>query len=140
MTASDALNLARDYDLRVALDGADLLLEAAVNPPADVIAALKAAKSAIVRELRLRSARDRQRQEEMERREIVRWINNSFVSSAPGICCHCGGGAKPGDSFVRLFVGSDRSDVHQACWGPWREAQEALARRALGLGANSAAG
>jgi hypothetical protein len=112
MTAADALKLARDYNLRVTLDGADLLLEAAVDPPADVIAALKAAKPAIIRELRLRSARDRQRREETERREIVRWINNSFAPSAPGICCHCGSGAKTGDPFIVSFVGNDRSDVH----------------------------
>jgi hypothetical protein len=122
----------------VILAGADLLLEYDVDPPADVIAALKAAKPAIVGELRARAARDHARREEEERREIVRWINNNFVPSAPAICCHCGGGQRAGDRFVLLFVGSDRADVHQTCFGPWRETQDALARKALGLEAPTA--
>ena len=102
-------------------------------PSADVVAAFKAAKSAIVSELRLRQALDRQRREELERRDISRWINSHFNSSAPGQCIHCGGGPRNNDRFVIVFVGSDRADVHASCHQTWLAERQAAARRALGL-------
>jgi hypothetical protein len=126
----DVLRMAKSAGVTVQVEGSNLVLEYDADPPEDVIVALKAAKPAIVGELRVRSARDHSRREEVERREIVRWINNNFVPSAPGICCHCGG-AQAGDGFVLLFVGSDRADVHSSCHPVWLAAREAEARRAL---------
>jgi hypothetical protein len=140
VTLDDALKLARDYGVRVTLDGDDLSLEADMAPPADLVAALKAAKSVIVGELRLRQALERQRREEVERRDITRWINNHFISSPPGRCIHCGGDPRANDRFVLIFVGSDRADVHAACHPLWLAERERAARSALGLEVDSAAG
>jgi hypothetical protein len=140
VTVDDALKLARDYGVRVTLDGDDLSLEADRAPPADLVAALKTAKSVIVGELRLRQALDRQRREEVERRDITRWINNHFISSPPGRCIHCGGGPRANDRFVLIFVGSDRADVHASCHQTWLAERQAAAREALGLETDSAAG
>ncbi len=46
----------------------------------------------------------------------------------------CGEGAREGDVFVRLYCGDDSGDVHTSCQPAWREAEEARARAALGLG------
>jgi hypothetical protein len=135
MRVDDVLRMATSACVTVQVEGSNLVLEYDADPPEDVIAALKAAKPAIVGELRVRSARDHSRREEVERREIVRWINNNFVPSAPGICCHCGGGPRAGDGFVLLFVGSDRADVHSSCHPAWLAAREAEARIALGIDA-----
>ena len=133
MTVDEALELARRHGVRVTLYDNSLSLEADVAPPAGVVAALKAAKSAIVGELRLRNALDRQRREEVELRDITRWINNHFISSPPGRCIHCGGGPRANDRFVLIFVGSDRADVHASCHQTWLAERQAEARKALGL-------
>jgi hypothetical protein len=140
VTVDETLELARRHGVRVALNDNNLSLEADTAPPAEVIAAFKAAKSAIVGELRLRQALDRQRREEVERRDITRWINKHFISSPPGRCIHCGGGPRANDRFVLIFVGSDRADVHASCHQTWLNERQAAARRALGLEADSAAG
>jgi hypothetical protein len=140
MTVDEALELAQRHGVRVALNDNNLALEADVAPPADIVAALKAAKSVIVGELRLRQALERQRREEVVRRDITRWINNHFISSPPGRCIHCGGGPRANDRFVLIFVGSDRADIHASCHQKWLAERQAAARKALGLETDSAAG
>jgi hypothetical protein len=108
MRVDDVLRMATSAGVTVQVEGSNLVLEYDADPPEDVIAALKAAKPAIVGELRIRAAQDCQRHQEVQRREIVRWINNSFVRSAPGICCHCGRGPQAG-RWVRLAVRRQRS-------------------------------
>jgi hypothetical protein len=88
-------------------------------------------------EERVREAQDRQRRGEIEQREITRWINKHFTSSPLNICAHCGHGPKSGDPFTRPYVAADQADVHRSCHGPWRAAQETLARAALGFEAAS---
>jgi hypothetical protein len=140
VTVDEALELARRHGVRVALNDNSLSLEADMAPPAEVVAAFKADKSAILGELRLRQALERQRREEVERRDITRWINNHFISSPPGRCIHCGGGPRANDRFVLIFVGSDRADVHAACHPLWLAERERAARSALGLETDSMAG
>jgi hypothetical protein len=62
-----------------------------------------------------------------------RWINDHFTASPPGVCAHCGEGARADDPFVLLFVASDRADVHSSCHAAWRAEREAEAMAALGL-------
>jgi hypothetical protein len=133
VTIDEALELARRHGVRVALSDNNLFLEADTAPPADVVAPLKADKPTIVGELRLRHALERQRREEVERRDITRWINNHFIASPPGRCVHCWGGSRANDRFVLIFVGSDRADVHASCHQTWLAERQATARRALGL-------
>jgi hypothetical protein len=138
MTVHEALELAQRHGVRVTLNGNNLSLEADAVPPADVVATLKSLEPAILGELRLGQALDRQRREEVERRDITRWINTHFASSPPGCCVHCGGGPRWGERFFPISVGANRADVHASCHQAWRSAREAEARRALGLEANHA--
>jgi hypothetical protein len=70
-----------------------------------------------------------------KRREVVRWINDHFESSPPGVCGHCLGVSRPADPFVTLFVGEDRADIHASCYLPWLTEKEAQARIALATSA-----
>ena len=105
MTVDDALKLARDYGVRVTLEGNDLALEAEAQPPPGVVAILGRGKRDIVAVLRQRKAE--------ERRRIVQWVNDHFTPSPADICAHCREGPRPEDPFVLLFVGSDRGEAAQ---------------------------
>ena len=126
MTVEEALELARRHGVNVMLDGDSLHLEADAPPSNGLLAILGRGKWDIVAALRLREAE--------ERRRIVQWVNNHFASSPPGVCAHCGDGPRSDDSFVLLFVGNDRGEVHASCHSAWIAQQEAQARSALGLG------
>jgi hypothetical protein len=126
MTVEEALELARRHGVNVMLDGDSLHLEADAPPSNGLLAILGRGKWDIVAALRLREAE--------ERRRIVQWVNDHFAASPPGVCAHCGGGPRPDDPFVLLFVGNDRGEVHGNCHASWLEQREAQARSALGLG------
>jgi hypothetical protein len=127
-TVADALALAAVHGVKVSLapSGRDLEIEADSEPPAAVIAVLSRGKFDIVAALRRQA-------EEERRRLIIRWVNNHFMPHPAGVCCHCGGGPRERDTFVQLFCGDDRADIHHGCWSAWQAAQEALAIEALGL-------
>src|SRR3984957_10296887 len=129
MTANEALELARSHGVEVRLNAAGdgLNLEVEADPPQALINVLRRTKWDIVAALR---------QHEIDRRRplIARWINDHFASTPPGICRHCGEGAREGDAFVRLYCGDDSGDVHTSCQPEWQEAEDASARAALGLG------
>jgi hypothetical protein len=126
MTVEEALELARRHGVNVMLDGDSLHLEADAPPPTGLLAILGRGKWDIVAALRVREAE--------ERRRIVQWVNDHFAASPPSVCAHCGGGPRPDDPFVLLFVGNDRGEVHGNCHTSWLEQREAQARSALGLG------
>ena len=132
MTVTEALELARLQGVEVTLDGNDLVLKAEAAPPPRLLAILGRGKWDIVAALRLREAE--------ERRRIVQWVNDNFASSPPGVCAHCGEGARAEDPFVLLFVGNDRGEVHASCHSAWIAQREAQARSALGLGIGPTAG
>jgi hypothetical protein len=125
MTVDDALALARSHGVRVTLDSDDLVLEADAPPPPGLLAILGRGKWDIIAALRQREAE--------ERRRVVQWVNDHFASSPPGVCAHCGGGLRPDDPFVLLFVGNDRGEVHASCHSTWLAERESEACRALGL-------
>jgi hypothetical protein len=125
VTVTEALELARLQGVEVTLDGDDLVLKAEAAPPPGLLAILGRGKWDIVAALRLREAK--------ERRSIVQWINDHFISSSPGVCVHCGDGERVDDNFVRLFVGTDRGEVHGSCHSTWLAERAAEARRALRL-------
>ena len=129
MTVDEALDLARSHGVEVRLStaGNGLHLEARAEPPPRLLAILGCGKWDIVAVLRQREAE--------ERRRITQWVADNFTSSSAGFCALCGGGPRPDDPFVLLFVGSDRADVHSSCHSAWRAEKEAEARKALGAGA-----
>jgi hypothetical protein len=123
VTVDDALQLARDHGVQVALDGNDLALEADARPPEKLLAILARGKFDIVAVLRQRRAEDRRR--------VVEWVNDHFAASPLGVCAHCGEGPRLEEPFVLLFVGNDRGEVHASCHSAWLAEREAEARRAL---------
>jgi hypothetical protein len=123
VTVDEALSLAHSYGVNVTLDGDALALEADAPPPPSVLAILGRGKWDIIAALRQREAEQRHR--------VVQWINDHFTSSPAGICTHCGGGPRPDDPFVVLFVGNDRAEVHASCHRVWLAAREAEAGEAL---------
>jgi hypothetical protein len=129
MTVDETLELARSHGVEVRLNvaGDGLNLEVEADPPQALMNVLRRTKWDIVAALR---------QHEIDRRRplIAGWINDHFVSTPPNICRHCGKGAQEDDIFVRLYCGDDSGDVHAYCQPAWREAEEARASAALGLG------
>jgi hypothetical protein len=125
MTVDDVLRMAKAAGVTVLVEGYDLVLEYADDPPAHLVTMLRRYKPELVSALRMRQAE--------QRSLITQWINDHFVSSPPGVCAQCGGGERAGDPFVLLFVGNDRADVHGSCHPAWQATREAEARRALGL-------
>jgi hypothetical protein len=121
MTAAEALALAKVYGVTILPDGNDLDVIADCEPDPDLLDAIAGCKAEILAQLR------------EERRRITQWINANFSSSSPDVCRHCSRGPGLGDVFVRLYCGDDSGVVHQSCWHAWQAAEEALARRALGL-------
>ena len=129
MKANEALELARSYSVEVRLNaaGTGLDLEVETDPPQALVNILARAKHEIVATLR---------QQEIDRRRplITRWINDHFTSTPPGVCRHCGNGAREGDIFVRLYCGDDSGDVHASCQAALREAEEVKSSRRPGAG------
>jgi hypothetical protein len=132
MTVEDSLELARRHGVNVMLDGDSLHLEADAPPPNGLLAILGRGKWDIVAALRLREAE--------ERRRVIQRIADNFTPSPPGVCAHCGEGARVADPFVLLFANDDRADIHSSCHSAWWAKREAEARSALGLGIRPMAG
>jgi hypothetical protein len=125
MTVDDVLRMAKSAGVTVLVEGCDLVLEHEADPPPNLVAMLRHYKPELVSALRMRQAD--------QRSLITQWVNDHFASSPPGVCAHCGDGARPEDPFVLLFVGGDRGQVHSNCHPPWLAEREAAARRALQL-------
>ena len=132
MTVEEALELARRHGVNVMLDGDSLHLEADAPPPNGLLAILGRGKWDIVAALRLREAE--------QRRRVIQRIADNFTPSPPGVCAHCGEGARVADPFVLLFANDDRADIHSSCHSAWWAKREAEARSALGLGIRPMAG
>ena len=131
-TVDDVLRMAKSAGVTVLVEGYDLILEHEADPPPHLVAMLRHYKRELVGALRMREAE--------QRSLITQWINDHFTSSPAGVCAHCGGGPRPDDPFVLLFVGTDRGEVHSSCHSTWLAEREAEARKALGLEAHSAGG
>jgi hypothetical protein len=132
MSVDDVLRMAKSAGVTVLVEGYDLILEHEADPPSHLVAMLRHYKRELVGALRMREAE--------QRSLITQWINDHFTSSPAGVCAHCGGGPRPDDPFVLLFVGTDRGEVHSSCHSTWLAEREAEARKALGLEAHSAGG
>ena len=162
MSAVEALKAARAAGIRLEIDGEDLLLEAAVPPPASVLDYLSHHKADVVRILR--SAEDGWSAEAWqiffdERAGIVEfdggllrsdaeaqafaccileWLNRNPARSPPGRCLACGDREHGHDLLVPYGVEpTGHAWLHSRCWEAWhaarkREAVSAL--KAIGVG------
>ena len=161
MSAAHALQAARAAGITVRIDGAELLLEAAVPPPADVIDLLSRNKTGILARLRPGvdgwSAADwraffderagiaefdgglpRAKAEALAFDCcVVEWLNRNPAWSELGHCLKCGREDRPGDPLVPFGTEpGSHAWLHRTCWPAWHRARqdEAIAAlRAMGI-------
>ena len=158
MSAVEALKAARAAGIELALDGDDLVLNAASAPPAAVLDALSRHKAEIVALLRpgpdgwsaedwqayfderagiiefdgglLRAEAETQAFEAC----VVEWLNRNPVCSQPGRCLDCGDREHAHDPLLPYGVEpSGHVWLHSRCWPSWYEARKATAVAALSL-------
>jgi hypothetical protein len=156
MSATEALRAARALGVELAIDGNDLLLEAASEPPAVVLDELSRHKAEIV--ALLRGGRDGWSAEDwllffeeraaiaefdagLSRAEaeaqahtccIVEWLNRNPTPSAPGRCAWCGQ-AESCDAVVLPYGVEPGTHIwlHAECWPAWQDTRRSQAREAL---------
>jgi hypothetical protein len=158
MTALDALKAARAANVKIRVEGADLVLRAPAPPPATVLDALKLNKPAIVTLLRRQlshwavedweaffdeRAGIREHDGGLPREQaealafddsVVEWLLRHPVQSKPGFCLGCG----RGDEHAGIVVpfGTEASGhvwLHSDCWPAWHAARKAEAAAALSV-------
>jgi hypothetical protein len=156
MSAAAVLRAARAAGVELAIDGNDLLLDAATVPPASVIDALRRHKFEIIAMLRpgrvgwstedwrlffeeraavvefdgglLRTQAEAQALECC----IVEWLNRNPTPSAPGRCACCGHAES--HNAVVLPFGTEPGThtwLHAECWPAWQKVRRSRAREAL---------
>jgi hypothetical protein len=155
MSAAAVLRAARALGVDVTLDGKDLLLEAASEPPAATLEALSRYKADIIELLRPGpdgwSAEDwrlyfEERAAVAEydggllRIEaeaqafkccIVKWLDLNPTPSAPGHCAWCGG---PTNRAPVVPFGTESGThvwLHRQCWTEWQKMRRSRAKEAL---------
>ncbi|MGC2075970.1 MAG: hypothetical protein WA728_08065 [Xanthobacteraceae bacterium] len=156
MSAVATLKAARAAGIELALDGEDLVLQAASTPPATVLDTLSRDKAEIVALLRPSedgwSAEDWQvffderagivefdgglPRAEAEAQAlaccVVEWLNRNPVRSPSGRCLSCGDRDHADDPL--LPYGAEPTGhawLHSRCWPTWFEARKARAVAAL---------
>jgi hypothetical protein len=161
MSAAAVLKTALDAGVLINVDGEDLVLEAAIPPPAALVNLLTANKRGIMAMLLKRSQgwsgedwglffEERagvaefdghlprpQAEERAFDCCVVEWLNQNPASCLPGHCAWCG---EP-ESLHRTFLpfGSDTHVwLHIECWPAWhgiRRTKAIAALNAMGIGA-----
>ena len=155
MSAAEALKAARAAGVQLGLDGEDLTLEAAVEPPVAVIDLLSCNKAGVVALLRTSingwSAEDWQAffderagiaefdgglRVEAEAQAfaccVAEWLNHHPVRSPPGRCLARGGGEQAHDALLPYGIEpTGHARLHSRCWPDLHAAREAEAVEAL---------
>ena len=156
MSAHAALKLAQDNGVRVDVDGSDLILDAAQEPPSRVVDALRCHKSEIIELLREREDgwsaidwnayfderaaiaefnSDKSRIDaEAQAFEccIVEWLNRNPELSDAGGCAWCKGLDEDGHVVVP-FENEAQGHIwlHFGCWLSWSNSRHVCAAEAL---------
>ena len=156
MSVGKALQAAAEAGVEIELDGEDLLLTCAVQPPRGVIDLLARHKSGLVAHLRAllpaRSATEwralfddavdrAMAQRGLSRGDaeagafvacIITWLDGHPEASDPDRCLACGGGDRIGAPVLPFGPGrAGYQWVHAECWGDWHAARRRMAARAL---------
>lgn len=152
MSALKALRTAYAVGIELALEGNDLSLKAASEPPATVIEALRRHKTEIV--AMLRSGRDGwsaedwrlyfeeraavaefdgglpRDQAEVQAFEccVVKWLDLNPTPSGPGHCAWCGESHAP---VVPFGIEPENTWLHHQCWTEWQKMRRSHAKEAL---------
>jgi hypothetical protein len=161
MSATEALQAARAAGVELAIDGNDLVLEAASTPPVAVLDALSRHKTEIV--ALLQPGRDGWSAEDWQaffdkRAEIaefddglprakaeaqataccvVEWLNRNPASSPPGRCLGCGDREHAYDPLLPFGIEpTGHAWLHSRCWPAWsaaRKEEAVFALKAMGI-------
>ena len=114
MSAAQALKAARAAGIELSLDGTDLLLEAAAEPPQAVLDALARHKPEILALLRERG--------------VVEWLDQHPDPSPPGCCAWCGRPEVRGAVVVPFGTEpGTHAWLHGDCWPAWHRRRRAAA-------------
>jgi hypothetical protein len=123
MTAEEILAMARASGVDVALtatgDGLELL--SAGEPPPEIVAVLKGAKTEIITRL------------QMERRMINHWVADTLIDWPQDSCLKCRKRILVGQGWIDVTNGDARARFHRECEPVWRAEREAVARKTIGL-------
>jgi hypothetical protein len=156
MSAIEALRAARALGVELTIEGSDLLLEAASEPPAAAVEALIRHKAEILKLLRRSKAvwspddwqlffEERaavaefdgglpRADAEVQASEccIVEWLNQNPTPSGAGRCAWCGQ-AETHHAVVLPFGTEPGTHtwLHAECWPAWQEARRSQAMQAL---------
>lgn len=142
MSAIDVIETARVAGIRINVDGDDLVLEAASEPPSAVLALIKTNKADILNRLRPAndawSAQDWQsfRDERAWEACIIEYLNRNPAPSDPGSCAHCRQPEQTGAAVVPFGVQKNTHIwLHPECWPAWhRERRRTAAEYLIGIG------
>ena len=156
MSATEAIRMAEATGIRIGVEGSDLILEADLEPTADVVNAIRRHKSEIIR--LLAPPRDRWTGEdwrayfnervgiaefggglpspaaEVRAYEccVVKWLNhNPAPSSSADQCGECGEPITGTDALPFLNGPDGHAWIHPDCHGSWMERRRAIAQRHL---------
>ena len=156
MSAAETIRMAEASGIRLGVEGADLILDADLEPPIDVVTAIKRHKVEII-EL-LAPPKDRWTAEDWrtlfdERAGIaefdggqtrakaeaiafecciVEWLNHHLERADPGHCAWCEKPDRDGHAVVPFGTEvHGHTWLHPECWNPWHENRREAARQAL---------
>ena len=120
-----ALAAARCFRGGLNRTGDRLILWPGDDPLADLVDLIRGAKPEIVAALHA------------ERRRINRWIANQIIDWPPTSCLNCRKPIVPGQLWKAVSNGEAVARFHEPCHPEWLAQQETLARKALGLTAET---
>jgi hypothetical protein len=157
MSAAEALRAAHAAGVHITVDGADLVLEAAIPPPAAVLDELLRHKADIVVLLRpgrnIWSGEDwraffderagvAEFEDGLSRADaeahaltccVAEWLNHHPPRSVPGRCHGCGEGEHAGDPLLPFGTeDTGHTWLHSRCWSGWYAARIADAVAVFG--------
>jgi hypothetical protein len=123
MTVEETLAVAKTNGVDVAVtassDGLELL--SVGDPPPDIVALLRDAKTEVISHL------------QMERRMINHWVADTLIDWPQDSCLKCRNPIIAGQEWTDVTNGDARARFHLDCEPVWRAEREALARRTIGL-------
>jgi hypothetical protein len=156
MSAIEVLRLAQESGIRLGVAGADLILDAALEPASAVLEAIRRNKAEIIALLgadrdewtaedwqvfyheragiaEFDGGRSREQGEALAFEScVVEWMNRHPCRTDPGRCAACGEPDREGHAVVPFGTESHgHAWLHPGCWKGWYKARKAEAITAL---------
>jgi hypothetical protein len=123
MTVEEILAVAKTngVDVAVTASGDGLELLSAGDPPPDIVALLRDAKTEVISRL------------QMERRMINHWVADTLIDWPQDSCLKCRKRILVGHAWIDVTNGDARARFHRECEPAWRADRETLACKTIGL-------